>query len=236
MNPDWLRILSGAAGVQTHPGIDSTVLSEFETEYCLRLPPEHVEVLRWSNGIEAYHGFVRLFGIGGAGAIEAVAWNHPECWRFAWGQRCNPYWFFGETAWGDQYAYRIDSLRGGGSGPVYFLEGLAMTPEVIAPSFAEFFEKEFLRNAVAPYDRMTVLARDNFGPLKVGSHVVYSPSLLFGAQESLDNVMEMDAVTAMIIQGDIATQLDNAPPGAALKRVEPYEDGKKRMRLQLIWN
>ncbi len=236
MIADWLRILSGAGGVTTHPGIDPTVLTEFETEFRLRLPAEHIEVLRWSNGIEAYHGFVRLFGIGGVGSIEAVAWNHPECWRFAWGDRCHPYWLFGETAWGDQYAYRIDSLRDGESAPVFLLEGLAMTPEVIAPSFAEFFDKEFLRNAVDPYDRMTVLARQKVGPLNVGSHVVYSPSLLLGAPAIIDNVMEMDAVTAMIIQGDIITQLENAPPGRTLRRVEPYEDDNKRMRLQLIWS
>lgn len=236
MVQDGIRTLSATDGIDTHPGVGDAALSEFETEFRLRLPPEHAEVLRWSNGVEAYDGFYRLFGIGGGGAIDAVAWNHPRCWRFAWNTSVNRYWFIGESAWGAPYAYEIDSFRGGEPIPVYILSGLTMTPQYRVPSFAEFFDKYFVPSAVSPRDQMSVSAREKFGRLGVGTHLVFSPSPLMGVTPVLDNVMQMDAVAAMIIQGDIATQLASAPPGGRLTRVEPYEDDNHRMRLRLIWS
>lgn len=139
-------------GVVFHPGADVPLLSRFETESGLVLPPEHKELLRSSNGIEASAGYIRLFGLYTTEAIDAVLWNNHDFWKFAWGDRCSSYWCFGETAWGDQYAYAVESLREGGAPAVYFMDALSMTPEVIAPSFAEFLQKEFVRSAKDPYD------------------------------------------------------------------------------------
>jgi hypothetical protein len=67
---------------------------------------EHRVVLEQSNGIEAFAGYIRLFGVQTTGSIDAVVWNHP--WKFAWGDRCSGYSCFAETAWGDQYTYSLD--------------------------------------------------------------------------------------------------------------------------------
>src|SRR5262245_34396565 len=109
-------------------------LAQCESPLGFHLPSAHADFLRRSNGVVAYYGFFRLFGIQTATSVDALAWNDPVSWKFAWGDRCLPFWCFGETAWGDQYAYAISSLRQGKSAEVYFIEGLAMTPEIIAPS------------------------------------------------------------------------------------------------------
>jgi hypothetical protein len=227
--------LRATEGVDACEGIPFDALTRVLSEAGIRLPLEHFELLCGSNGLTAYHGYYRMFGMGRSRATDAFAWNHPECWRFAWDARCSPFWCFGETAWGDQYAYKVDDLRGRGSQPVYFLEGLAMTPEVIAASFSDFLHGELIRNAIEPYSEMTRLAKEKFGPIQASFHLVYSPSILLGGEDSIDNVQLMDAVTAMVFRGDIATQIDNAPPGKRVSSVEPYQDEKSRMRLRLIW-
>src|SRR5690349_1053821 len=105
---DSLRDLSG---IKVYAGLDIRLLDQLQASDGFTLPPEHAEILRWSNGVEAYAGYFRLFGIGANASVDAIVWNRHDYWKFAWGDRCSAYWCFGETAWGDQYAYAIESLR-----------------------------------------------------------------------------------------------------------------------------
>jgi SMI1 / KNR4 family (SUKH-1) len=235
MSSETISMLRHVDGVVAYQGISPPVLRAFEHEAGMALPSDYSALLSASNGLTVSHGYCRLFGIGNREAIDAVAWNRPECWRFAWDDRCSPFWCFGETGWGDQYAYNVEDLKAGRVGPVYLLEGLALTPEIIAHSFIDFLFREVVRSAVQPYHTMTRLAQQRFGPLPISSHVIYSPSPLLGSPDIIDNVQVMDAVAAMIIQGDIATQIDNAPAGKRVSSVEPYQDEQSRMRLRLIW-
>lgn len=218
-----------------HHAADASLLTRFETECGLILPADHKEVLRLSNGIEAYAGFVRLFGLHTTEGTDSILWNQHDFWKFAWRDRCSRYWCFAETAWGDQYCYSIESLRAGGNPAVFFMDALSMTPELVASSFAEFFKKEFIRSANDPYDVMIKLAREKFGPLEVNTHLIYVPSVLLGGAEEIGNVQKINARSAMICNGDIALQLDAGPPDGIIKAVEPYEDEMERMRLRLVW-
>ncbi len=198
------------------------------------LPPEHREILRWSNGLETYAGYFRLFGLSASAEVDSLRWNQPEYWKFAWQERCSTYWCFGETAWGDQYAYSIESLQAG-RGEVYVLDALSMTPEIISASFNAFLETEILRSAREPYDEMIRLARQRFGPIDTGSHLVYIPSLLLGGTEAIQNVETLNARAAMISNGDLAVQLEGRPPNGTVSSVQPYQDALGRMRLRIMW-
>ncbi len=219
-----------------HPGINGSLITELEATHSIVLPREHWNVLQESNGIEAYAGYVRLFGMHTTEGIDAIVWNQSEHWKFAWGGRCSGYWCFGETAWGDQYAYALEALRnGGGTTKVHFLDALSMTCQIVASSFLEFLEKEFIRSAKDPYDAMIKQACQRLGPLEAASHLVYVPSVLLGGAEDINHVQKMNARSAMICNGDIAMQLDAGPSNRAVKRAQPYEDELHRMRLRLVW-
>lgn len=221
--------------ITSHAGAELSALEHFEASRGLNFPSEHKEVLAWSNGIEVYGGYFRLFGVDAHGGIDSVVWNQNEHWKFAWHDRCSSFWCFGETAWGDQYAYSMGSIRAQDGGQVYFLDAISMTPQVIAASFSEFFEREFIRSAREPYDQMIHCARKKFGRLDVKRHLVYIPSLLLGGAEEVVNVQTMDARAAMICNGDIAVQLDDAPSNATLESVTSYEDSQSRTRVRLEW-
>jgi SMI1 / KNR4 family (SUKH-1) len=226
--------IRGLEGVRFHQGADSSLVVRFENDYGIVLPDDHKDVLKRSNGLEVFGGYYRLFGAYTSECIDSVVWNQAETWKFAWGNRCAGFWSFGETAWGDQYAYSVDSLREGDA-KVYLLECSSMTPRVWSASFSEFFEKEFLLVAKVPYDIMTRQAHQKFGPIETDCHVVYIPSLLLDGTEDIKKVEKMNARAAMICNGDIAMGLDAAADEQVLKEIQTYEDDLHRTRLRLVW-
>jgi len=219
-----------------HQGADPSLIAKLRNSLNFALPIFHEEVLKWSNGVEVYGGYMRLFGTDSNDTVDCILWNHFDTWKFAWGNRCSNYWCFAETAWGDQYAYSLDSMRSRGDLSVYLLDALSMTPRFVGSSFTEFLEKEFIPSAKMPYDAMTVQGRQKFGLLAVNEHLVHVPSILLGGTEEINNVQKMNARSAMIFNGDIATQLDAGPSKGVIKAVQPYEDELNRMRLRLVWS
>jgi len=230
MSPgEWvetLKALGGDIGAgSTARKVDGTLAEA--------LPPDHRELLRRLNGLTVYHGAFRLFGIDRDKAVlDLDAWNARETWRFAWDDRTDPYLIFGETAWGDQYAYRWEEPRTIGQ-EIIFLEGTLLRPQVIAGSFQEFMMNEFLRNADNPYDELTVETVRRCGPISVEKHWVYTPSVALGGVESIDNVMEMPAITAMTFAGDVASALRSSRPGTFPSAVTPWTDALGRSRLRV---
>src|SRR5688572_21367932 len=67
------------------------------------LPTDHEELLSLVGGRLGYSGCFRLFS-----ADRAARWNAPACWKFAWPCDLTDFFCFGETAWGDQYAYKLE--------------------------------------------------------------------------------------------------------------------------------
>jgi hypothetical protein len=85
---------------------------------------------------------------------------------------------FGETAWGNQYAYR--TTQSGALAPEVFRGGNDASRRSQAASFEEYFAAELLRNSVRPYDTHTV---DELGPIPFQNHWVHSPSIALVARK-----------------------------------------------------
>lgn len=229
------QVISGLLsleGVRCFPGV-GTQFAGSEILGNRKLPEAHVVLLSESNGVEAYFGYFRLFGIAPSNFIDALNWNDRAIWKFAWAGRADNYWCFGETAWGDQFAYNLSELKRGVE-DIFFLDALSMTPKLIAASFAEFWNDEFLRSAKQPYDLMTIAAHKAMGSLRPDLHLAYVPSPLLGGEEKIENVLTMPAAVAMVCNGDIAVQLDGRPRGK-VRAVERYEDDANRSRIRLLW-
>lgn len=235
MRSDPLAALAGIPGVRRFPGYADEAALGFDGGAASHLPAEHVEVLRASNGVQVWNGYFRLFGMGTGSYTDAIEWNGEECWKFAWGERALGYWCFGGTAWGDQYAYRTEELERGEEAPVYFLDAWSLTPAAVAPNFRAFLDHEFARVARVPYDEHLLRASERFGPIDGNTHLVYVPSVLLGAEETLEHVQLLPARAAMILSGDIALQVDSAPQGAHPSRLETHLDGCGRTRVRVVW-
>lgn len=205
----------------------------FEGRSGIRLPNDHLEALGDSNGATVYGGYARMFGINVPDFIDAERWNRFEYWKFAWEYRCQDYFCFAETVWGDQYAYHTERLQQGDA-RVYLLDRLSMTPEIVASSFSDFLESELIRIARVPYDVMMVQVRQEIGDIEPDIHLTYSPSLLIGGSEDISNIIALPSRISMIFNGDIASQIDAAPESSVIKAVVPYDDDAQRPRLRLV--
>lgn len=221
-------------GVKIYSGCDSSIFQELYSSCHIRLPASHEDLLISSNGIETFFGYFRLFGLSTTLTIDALLWNQEDYWKFSWGDKCKEYWCFGETVWGDQYAYLLNDLFNGKE-CVYILDAYSMNGEKISENFNDFFFSEFLRNAKHPYDQMILTAFKKFGSLYSDQHLVYAPSLLLGGIEELSKIERMNARSAMICNGDIASQIEQGPPKGRVIQVSSYIDDKGRSRLQLVW-
>lgn len=207
-----------------------------QTAEALRLPTTHVSLLSGANGLVGFDGYFRLFGIGRptSALADIETWNADATWRFAWPLRLREFLCFGETAWGDQYAYRVAEL-GEASPKVYLLEHVTMGAEILAPNFEAFVEAEFLRNCKSPYDSVLVRVHARLGALRYDDHIAHVPSILITDDENPDRVARMPAVSSMIVNGDLARQLADEKQSRTIKAVEPYEDELGRMRLRVVF-
>ena len=220
---------------QLYPGCPRETILGLEEHLGVRLPDAHRTFLARSDGAEAFGGYFRLLGALRGAPTNLAVWNHENYWKFAWEGRAAEFLCFGDTGWGDQYAYYLPSLRMSAEPEVYLLDFISMEPIRIADSFTSFFAGEFLRRAESPDDPMTVAARETFGDLRDADHLVYTPSLRLGTAVRIENVDVMDARVAMMINGDMATQCDALPEGARVTAVDLETDEHGRLRLRLRW-
>lgn len=235
MSSELIKRFSTVPGCYLSPSENAQKLRSELDKASLLLPDSHLEVLSLANGIKAYYGYFRLFGVGSEEVLNIEDWNNPKTWKFAWEKDLSDFVCFGETAWGDQYAYRLSELKSRKEPPVYFLEGVAMVPEVIADDFQVFFDHEFYRCAKEPYDDVVKVAAQKLGSLDWNDHIIYIPSLLLGGEEKIENVSKINARSGMIINGDIHRQSADQAFETEPKSIETYTDSEGRERVRVVW-
>lgn len=229
-----MRDVLKLASSTTFPPCPASTLEEVTGRLGTSLPKAHMDVLMTTNGLMVFGGCFRLFSATFTGRLAEIAhWNDTETWKFAWPVPAHEYLCFGETAFGDQYAYRMDDLKHGAES-VYFLSAYSQQVDLLSHSFADFVERVLVRNASAPYDTMIVDARRRLGDLDASEHFIQIPSIMIAGYESIDLVFRMDGVSAMIANGDIFTQISAAPSGE-VSGLDPYVDNRGRSRLRIRW-
>jgi hypothetical protein len=189
--------------VDQRPPADMLSPASLLSERGAVLPLDHARLLSLTNGLAVYGGYFRLFGIGPGATRDMRRWNAWTCWRHAWSEdgRADGWWFFGETVWGDQYAYATSDDPLAVDRTVYRLDVCHLEPEPIADGFADFLRDELARNAVDPRDEMTIAARERLGDIDPGTQIAYVPSLVTGGEEDVANLVTLPARAAMVAAG-----------------------------------
>lgn len=196
-----------------------------------QLPHEHIHLLKFSNGLTVADGYIRMYGVAGSAPIDALEWNHPGFWRFAWQNLPPDYWFFGGTAVGDQYAYQQAK---GLPAQVVKLDCFEMSVAATWRTFADFWTQEVAESIEHPSDALLAQVRDRIGPIDAGESIVFTPPPLIAGRTIIDGARRVSSRLAMIINGDIATQMQTLPEGAIIKRLSDYIDelGRARVRIE----
>lgn len=199
---DCLSALLSRGLVRSRPAADMLSPDSLLVERGAVLPLDHARLLSLTNGLDAFGGYFRLFGVGPWSVRDMRRWNDPRGWRAAWGARADGWWCFGDTAWGDQYAYACGDDPFAIDTTVYRLDACRLEPEAVADDFCEFLAGDFARSAAAPRDEATVAARERFGDLDPNQQLTYVPSLLLGGGDDLANVVTLGAREAMAAAGE----------------------------------
>jgi hypothetical protein len=223
-----------------HPGLtDEKLAAHIEAqELFARLPARHQALLRLTNGMEILGDSYRLFGIDNGRTASLVAWNRPATWKFAWKGEADPYLCFGESVLGNQDAYRWDELASAGAKPrVYELYAVTLEPILDYGSFEELLRQRYALLADDPYHARIRQARERLGSFRPDQHLVYVPSpLLVEGRVDVQELMPMDAATAMILQGDLASQLGSRESLDGFEGLETYQDQEGRERIRVRWS
>ncbi len=200
----------------------------------IHLPSSHAEVLSMSDGFSAFGRYFRLFGYTGKNVEGIWIWNSIKHWKFAWKRRVDDFFCFGMTAWGDQYAYELDSSGKILNEGVFLLDAYTMEPELLFDSFEAFWNREFLRNAIAPYDGLALECRRTMGDLGLKEGVMYEPPIQLGGIEDASKCTRMVSRSMMIVNGDITTQLDELPDSVEIRGIQPYVDESELARIKIL--
>lgn len=223
------KFIENCNDITLHKG---ALLSELAELKKLNFSEEHIELLSISNGLEFYGGYYRLFGLNKE-KINLFSWNTDYLWKDVWGENISGYYFFGMSAIGDLFAYKIDGDVVS-SCEVYYLDGITMDVIDIYDSFENFFMGEFVNRYSGVMEPILVSARNKFGDLDINTSLIYSPSLFLQNEPSVDNLMKMPTLDVMTINGDLCKQLiDTEEPVSALKN---YIDDLGRARVKVIFD
>jgi hypothetical protein len=222
---DSLRLHEGYAAEQNEP-------------LFARLPDRHKQVLALSDGMDLLAGSYRLFGWDNEAARSMRRWNDVDTWKFAWGDHAKPYFCFGESVLGNQFAYREDELAKSSAAKVYELYAVTMEPICHYHNFDHFLDGGFLNGVRkdAYHDRIAT-ARGELGGFDLDKHLAYAISpLLTGGAVDVQQLMIMSAPSHMIVNGDMWRQLAHRDSLAGLKGLDNFVDEKGRSRVNVLWN
>jgi SMI1 / KNR4 family (SUKH-1) len=230
----FLDALRGVAGVSASPPAPRREIERVEAFVGARLPEPHRALLLRANGLTTNFGYERLFGVGD-GPQDIGPWNADGTWKFAWPKPLQDYLAIGQTGWGDQLAYRLTDLRRGIEA-IHWLDGLMVEPgeSPVADSFEALVE-DLAARARTPDEKVQEARRQigDLGPNKLA--VFWPPPLLIGLERAAA-LTKMPARAAMIINGDLATQLlDRATETRRVDRIELYLDNVGRPRVRVRW-
>lgn len=236
---EFLAELRRLPGVVLHPGASEDAIDGVERTYGVRLPAAHHELLLRTNGIEAAGGYLRLYGVGPKAGIDLGWWNEPSVWKFAWHPFVKGYFCFGGDGWGMQIAYNLDEINSEVlDAPTYILVDLDQRPPPSRQTFTQFLEQGFLGNARQQMSDFTRRVRKKVGDLAPNELVTLAPHPVIGGPRRVANVVKMPAAAAMVVNGDVNTELIRVTEGFSrdgeVTRVVPYvdENGRGRIRLE----
>lgn len=223
------------ASAETFAGLEPAGLGKEAGNLHASLPATHRSLLAASDGMAVLFGSYRLFGFAGGALPDLVTWNAEPTWRFAWGGRADRFLFFGASVLGDPYAYRLADLALRPEPAVVELSAVTLDPVAKYPNFPAFFATFCEEPKTAHHARIR-REREAAGSLPLDRFLAYAPSpLLVGGRADVQPLVSLPAAQAMILYGDVATQIGERRDLDGLRGLSPYTDEEGRERLRLEW-
>ena len=171
--------------------------------------PAHVHLLKRHDGLVAFDGGLRVFGVTGQVVADVATWNKPDGWRAAYGELADQLLFFAEDVFGNQFAFAEGRI-------VRFLAETG-EQEFMADSF-----EEWLRTILAdPEEELSLWLlrawRTPGNAVQTGEHLCPKMPFIAGGAYEPENLYVLDRAASMIFKGDFASQTKNVPDGGRIR-------------------
>lgn len=225
MSNPW-NVLRGVPGIRLFPAVSEADIARLP----LRLPQSHLDLLRFTDGLSAAAGDIRVFGLGPS-VRDQVRWNAPDEWRFAHVSSAQGFWFFADKPSGPQFAYEIDVHGNLISERVVYVSS-DMKPCWTVPDFRTFMERGVVAMGDSPVDSEKAIIYARTGRIPPDKMIMPVPPECFeGPPYEEREMMVMDARAAMIIEGDMCAELKKV---RYPKRMETFTDERGLTRIRLV--
>jgi len=170
---------------------------------------QHRELLAVHDGLIAFEGGLRCFGVTSQLLPSLTDWNRAEGWRPAYHSLADALLFFAEDAFGNQFAFEEDRI-------VRFLAETA-DREFVAASLEEWVET-LLKD---PDEELSLwLLREWKTPdrrLESSEHLCPKVPFVAGGAYEPNNLYALDRHESMVFKGDFAWQTRNVPEGGKVR-------------------
>lgn len=168
-----------------------------------------VAFLRLHNGVIAFNGGLRCFGLTSGPLPDIASWNDIAGWRGSYRMLADGLEFFAEDALGNQFAYEGERV-------VRFLAETGER-ELMGDSFAGWIGR-FLEDPEAQLSLW--LLRDwtsKGGVLDPGDHLCPKIPFVAGGSCDASDLYTLDRNKSMSFKGDFAWQIRNVPEGGKVR-------------------
>ena len=169
------------------------------------------DLLAARNGFYAFESALHMFpsGPSSAGTMTLERWNSDELWRNSYGDLANGFFFLAEDVFGGQFAVKGDRIW-------------TFDPETAQTKPMASSLEAWARALLDDYEVLTgyPIAREwqaLHGPLKEATRLMPKTPFVLGGGYTIANLAAVDAVQAMRLRGDMATQIRDLPEGAAIR-------------------
>jgi SMI1/KNR4 family protein SUKH-1 len=201
--PAWISELESHVSWSGGPAGDPALsLDGFED-------PAHVQLLKRHDGLVAFDGALRVFGVTGQVVPDIASWNTPDGWRAAYRELAERLLFFAEDVFGNQFAFAEGRI-------VRFLAETG-EQEFMADSF-----EEWVRAIIADPDEELSLWllrswRTPGNTVQPGEHLCPKVPFVVGGAYEPENLYVLNRAASMDFKGDFASQTKNVPDGGKIR-------------------
>jgi hypothetical protein len=174
------------------------------------LPAPVAALLARRNGFYAFEAALHVFPSRTVPQEFGVeAWNDPHMWRDAYPDLDPGAWFFGEDAFGCQFAF-VDGGVHTFDPETGAFEALADTVEAWAAMVLSDF-------AVLTGQPLAHAWQAAYRPLAPGERLMPKVPFVLGGAFALDNLYAANTVESLRYRGDIAGQIRSLPDGTRIR-------------------
>jgi hypothetical protein len=169
----------------------------------------HRELLGAHDGLIAWGGGLRCFGVTSGTLPDVASWNSEDGWRSAYRTLAEGLFAFAEDVFGNQFCYEQQRI--------VRLQAETGDREFMADSF-----EDWIQAILSDPDKELGLWllrewRSTGNTVQPGEHLCPKLPFVTGGPFETSNLHVLDRQESMVFKGDFAWQIRNVPPGGKIR-------------------